>query len=150
MENLCLEPNRGWFGYLKTEENSNNRGTSLDQRIKDLNSLLFQDLYTIPSVKLYLNLVLTQDCQGGSVLFRSLFVSGRLNDYRRVGCRFSKVLIIATGNQSTNWFGNFKELSLGLEIFNLSIIKMRLPIHGLGCVLQKWICYSQIIWLQSF
>jgi hypothetical protein len=60
------EPNLGWFGYLK-RKNSNNRGTSLGQRIKDLNSLLFQDyMPNIPSVKLYLNLVYNTGLPGGA------------------------------------------------------------------------------------
>jgi hypothetical protein len=53
------------FGYLKTEENSEDKGyiaRPTDQRLKF--GLLFQDyMPNIPSVKIYLNLVTIQDCQ---------------------------------------------------------------------------------------
>jgi hypothetical protein len=111
------------FGYLKTEENSNNRGyisRPTDQRLKF--ALLFQDyMPNIPSVKLYLNLVYNTGLPGGAPSYADPYLyQGRLNDYRRVDVGFSKVLIDSnSGKQSTNWLGNFKELSLGLEIFNL-------------------------------
>ncbi|WP_367773917.1 carboxypeptidase-like regulatory domain-containing protein [Flavobacterium sp. WC2421] len=111
------------FGYLKTEENSENKGyiaRPTDQRLKF--GMLFQDyMPNIPSVKLYLNLVYNTGLPGGSPSYADPYLyQNRLNDYRRVDIGFSKVFIDNNaGNQYKNWFGNFKELAIGLEIFNL-------------------------------
>lgn len=111
------------FGYLKTEENSNNRGNiarPTDQRLKF--GVLFQDyMPNIPSMKVYLNLVYNTGLPGGSPSYADSYVyQNRLNDYRRVDIGFSKVLIDANSTIGRkNWLGNFKELSIGLEIFNL-------------------------------
>ena len=111
------------FGYLKTEENSNNRGyiaRPTDQRLKF--AVLFQDyMPAIPSMKLYLNLVYNTGLPGGSPSYADAYqYQNRLNDYRRVDIGFSKVLIDANSIKAKkSWPGNFKELSIGLEIFNL-------------------------------
>lgn len=111
------------FGYLKTEENSNNRGyiaRPTDQRLKF--AVLFQDyMPTIPSMKLYLNLVYNTGLLGGSPSYADAYqYQNRLNDYRRVDIGFSKVIIDANSIKAKkNWLGNFKELAIGLEIFNL-------------------------------
>jgi hypothetical protein len=111
------------FGYLKTEENSNDRGyiaRPTDQRLKF--GLLFQDyMPNIPSIKLYLNLVYNTGLPGGSPSYADPYLyQNRLNDYRRADIGFSKVFIDATKKASErSWFKNFKELAVGLEIFNL-------------------------------
>ncbi|MFV8364182.1 TonB-dependent receptor [Flavobacterium sp. ZT3P35] len=112
------------FGYLKTEENSNDRGfiaRPTDQRLKF--GMLFQDyMPNIPSIKLYLNLVYNTGLPGGSPSYADPYLyQNRLNDYRRVDVGFSKVFIDNTTKKENNtgWFKNFKELALGLEIFNL-------------------------------
>lgn len=111
------------FGYLKTEENSSNRGyiaRPTDQRLKF--GLLFQDyMPKIPSLKLYLNLVYNTGLPGGSPSYSDPYLyQNRLNDYRRVDIGFSKVFIDRNAGISTNKFlKDFKELSLGFEIFNL-------------------------------
>lgn len=111
------------FGYLKTEENSDNKGyisRPTDQRLKF--GLLFQDyMPNIPSVKIYLNLVYNTGLPGGSPSYADPYLyQNRLNDYRRVDVGFSKVLLDnSVGEPKTNWLGNFKELAIGLEIFNL-------------------------------
>lgn len=111
------------FGYLKTEENSEGKGyiaRPTDQRLKF--GILFQDyMPTIPSMKLYLNLVYNTGLPGGSPSYSDPYLyQNRLNDYRRVDIGFSKVLVDnAIGKSKTNWLGSFKELSVGLEIFNL-------------------------------
>ncbi|MFV8370185.1 TonB-dependent receptor [Flavobacterium sp. LB2R40] len=111
------------FGYLKTEENSNDKGyiaRPTDQRLKF--GLLFQDyMPTIPSIKLYLNLVYNTGLPGGSPSYADpYFYQNRLNDYRRVDVGFSKVFIDKTTvKKNTGWFKYFKELAIGLEIFNL-------------------------------
>ena len=112
------------FGYLKTEENSNDRGfiaRPTDQRLKF--GMLFQDyMPNIPSIKLYLNLVYNTGLPGGSPSYADPYLyQNRLNDYRRVDVGFSKVFIDNTTKKENNtgWFKNFKELAIGLEIFNL-------------------------------
>ena len=111
------------FGYLKTEENIENKGyiaRPTDQRLKF--GMLFQDyMPNIPSVKLYLNLVYNTGLPGGSPSYSDPYLyQNRLNDYRRVDVGFSKVFIDNSSvKQKTNWLGNFKELAIGLEIFNL-------------------------------
>jgi hypothetical protein len=111
------------FGYLKTEENSNDRGfiaRPTDQRLKF--ALLFQDyMPNIPSIKLYLNLVYNTGLPGGSPSYTDPYLyQNRLNDYRRVDVGFSKVFIANTSGEIKNkLFKDFKELAIGLEIFNL-------------------------------
>jgi hypothetical protein len=111
------------FGYLKTEENSNDKGyiaRPTDQRLKF--GLLFQDyMPNIPSLKLYLNLVYNTGLPGGSPSYADAYLyQNRLNDYRRVDVGFSKVFIDnTTVKKNTGLFKDFKELAIGLEIFNL-------------------------------
>jgi hypothetical protein len=111
------------FGYLKTEENIDNKGDiarPTDQRLKF--GLLFQDyMPKIPSVKLYLNLVYNTGLPGGSPSYADPYLyQNRLNDYRRVDVGFSKVFIDQKiGMSSKKFLKNLKELSLGFEIFNL-------------------------------
>jgi hypothetical protein len=110
------------FGYLKTEENSDNRGyisRPTDQRLKF--ALLFQDyMPKIPSIKLYLNLVYNTGLPGGSPSYADPYLyQSRLNDYRRADVGFSKVLIDEQNPSDKKWLQSFKELAIGLEIFNL-------------------------------
>lgn len=110
------------FGYLKTQENYNNKGyiaRPTDQRLKF--GLLFQDyMPNIPSVKLYLNLVYNTGLPGGSPSYSDPYLyQNRLRDYRRADVGFSKVLIDKDSNPERKWLKNFKELEIGLEIFNL-------------------------------
>ncbi|MBP6182165.1 carboxypeptidase-like regulatory domain-containing protein [Flavobacterium sp.] len=111
------------FGYLKTEENSDNKGyiaRPTDQRLKF--GLLFQDFMpNIPSVKIYLNLVYNTGLPGGAPSYADSYLyQNRLRDYRRVDVGFSKVFFENNSNNSNNgWFKNFNELAVGLEIFNL-------------------------------
>lgn len=111
------------FGYLKTEENSNDRGfiaRPTDQRLKF--GMLFQDyMPTIPSIKLYLNLVYNTGLPGGSPSYADPYLyQNRLNDYRRVDVGFSKVFIDnTTVKRDSGLFKDFQELAIGLEIFNL-------------------------------
>lgn len=111
------------FGYLKTEENYENKGyiaRPTDQRLKF--AMLFQDyMPNIPSVKLYLNLVYNTGLPGGAPAYSDPYLyQNRLNDYRRADIGFAKVFVDAsTQSSKTSWLKNFKELSLGVEIFNL-------------------------------
>ena len=111
------------FGYLNTEENIDNKGyiaRPTDQRLKF--GLLFQDFMpNIPSVKLYLNLVYNTGLPGGSPSYADPYLyQNRLRDYRRADVGFSKVLIDEkSASTKRGWLKNFKELAIGLEIFNL-------------------------------
>ena len=111
------------FGYLKTEENYENRGyiaRPTDQRLKF--AMLFQDyMPNIPSVKVYLNLVYNTGLPGGAPAYSDPYLyQNRLNDYRRADIGFAKVFVDAsTQNTKKGWLKNFKELAVGLEIFNL-------------------------------
>ena len=110
------------FGYLKTEENTENKGyiaRPTDQRLKF--GLLFQDFMPkIPTVKLYLNLVYNTGLPGGSPSYADpYFYQNRLRDYRRADLGFSKVIIDSKNTATKRWLKNIKELALGLEIFNL-------------------------------
>ncbi|SHM13053.1 TonB-dependent receptor [Flavobacterium chilense] len=111
------------FGYLKTEENYADKGyiaRPTDQRLKF--AMLFQDyMPNIPSVKLYLNLVYNTGLPGGAPAYSDPYLyQSRLNDYRRVDVGFAKVFVDnSTKVAKANWLKNFKELSVGVEIFNL-------------------------------
>ena len=111
------------FGYMKTEENIDNKGyiaRPTDQRLKF--GALFQDyMPNIPSVKVYLNIVYNTGLPGGSPSYADPYsYQSRLRDYRRADAGFSYVL--TENNESRpegHWLKNFKDLSVGFEIFNL-------------------------------
>lgn len=111
------------FGYMKTEENIDNKGyiaRPTDQRLKF--GALFQDyMPNIPSVKVYLNIVYNTGLPGGSPSYADPYVyQSRLRDYRRADAGFSYVLTENNANRPENhWLKKFKDLSVGFEIFNL-------------------------------
>ena len=111
------------FGYMKTEENYADKGfiaRPTDQRLKF--AMLFQDyMPNIPSMKLYLNLVYNTGLPGGAPSYTDPYeYQNRLKDYRRVDVGFSKVFIDEKNRGSKNAFWKtFRELALGVEIFNL-------------------------------
>lgn len=111
------------FGYMKTEENINDRGyiaRPTDQRLKF--GILFQDYVpNIPNIKVYLNMVYNTGLPGGSPSYADSYkYQSRLNDYRRVDAGFSYVFTDKTKEYPKgHWLAVFRELSLGLEIFNL-------------------------------
>lgn len=111
------------FGYMKTEENTNNKGyiaRPTDQRLKF--GMLFQDyMPNIPSVKLYLNLVYNTGLPGGSPSYADPYVyQNRLRDYRRADVGFSYVLTENnTVRSKEHWLKRFQDLSLGFEIYNI-------------------------------
>lgn len=111
------------FGYLKTEENTDNRGyiaRPTDQRLKF--GILFQDyMPNIPSVKVYLNLVYNTGLPGGSPSYADPYdYQNRLRDYRRADVGFSYVFTEKNAlRPQEHWLRNFKDLSIGFEIFNM-------------------------------
>jgi hypothetical protein len=111
------------FGYMKTEENINDRGyiaRPTDQRLKF--GLLFQDyMPAIENLKMYLNLVYNTGLPGGSPSYADSYdYQNRLRDYRRADAGFSYVFVGQSVKKAeARWLQPFKELSLGLEVFNL-------------------------------
>jgi hypothetical protein len=110
------------FGYLKTEENIENRGyiaRPTDQRLKF--GILFQDYVpNIPDLKMYLNLIYNTGVPGGSPSYADPYVyQSRLRDYRRADLGLSYVLVNQNKTYSAQWKQVFKELTLGVEIYNM-------------------------------
>ena len=110
------------FGYLKTEENINKQGyiaRPTDQRLKF--GILFQDyIPQIPNMKMYLNLVYNTGVPGGSPSYASPYsYQNRLPDYKRADVGMSYIIIDSNKKLLKNWQKRFKELSIGLEIFNM-------------------------------
>ena len=110
------------FGYLKTEENLNNRGfisRPTDQRLKF--AALFQDYVpNIPSMKMYLNLVYNTGLPGGSPSYADSYeYQNRLSAYKRADVGFQFVLVDENKQFKSGWKKAFKELSFGVEIFNM-------------------------------
>lgn len=111
------------IGYLKTEENSNSRGyiaRPTDQRLKF--AILFQDyIPTIPSVRMYLNLVYNTGVPGGSPSYADPYIfQNRLKDYKRVDLGISHIFVDGKKKyRKSHWLYKFKELSIGFEVFNL-------------------------------
>ncbi|MCT4629454.1 carboxypeptidase-like regulatory domain-containing protein [Winogradskyella sp.] len=110
------------FGYLKTEENINNRGyiaRPTDQRLKF--GALFQDYVpNMPDLKMYLNLVYNTGVPGGSPSYADPYdYQIRLRDYRRADLGIQLELVNPTKIYKANWKKKFRELSLGFEIYNM-------------------------------
>ena len=110
------------FGYLKTEENIDNRGyisRPTDQRLKF--GILFQDYVpNIPDLKMYLNLVYNTGVPGGSPSYADPYdFQLRLRDYRRADLGISYVLVDRNKTYNSRWKQKFKELSIGFEIYNM-------------------------------
>lgn len=110
------------LGYLKTEENIDNRGAIArpsDQRIKF--GILFQDYVpSLPNLKVYLNLVYNTGVPGGSPSYADVYkFQERLRDYKRADLGLSYIFADANKQYKTGWLSKFKELSAGLELFNM-------------------------------
>jgi len=111
------------IGYLKTEENRNERGNiarPTDQRLKV--GILFQDyIPNIPDLKMYLNLVYNTGVPGGSPSYADPYVfQNRLNDYKRADLGISYIFVGADKKfPKKHWLHRFKELSAGFELFNM-------------------------------
>ncbi|PWK17389.1 TonB-dependent receptor [Xanthomarina spongicola] len=109
------------FGYLKTQENIDDRGyiaRPTDQRLQF--AALFQDYVpNLPKLKMYLNLVYNTGLPGGSPSYADPYdYQNRLPDYKRadVGIQY---VIVDQNETHTGWRKPFKYLSLGIEIFNV-------------------------------
>ncbi|WP_445737830.1 carboxypeptidase-like regulatory domain-containing protein [Mariniflexile sp.] len=110
------------FGYLKTEENIDNKGyisRPTDQRLKF--AALFQDYVpNVPNMKLYLNLVYNTGLPGGSPSYADPYdYQNRLPDYKRADLGLQFVLVDDKKQFSRGWKKPFKELTFGFEIYNI-------------------------------
>lgn len=110
------------FGYLKTEENIDNRGyisRPTDQRLKF--GALFQDYVpNMPNIKMYLNLVYNTGVPGGSPSYADPYdFQVRLRDYRRADLGVSLELVNPSKTYNARWKKKFRELSIGFEIYNM-------------------------------
>ena len=111
------------FGYLKTEENQDDKGfiaRPSDQLLKF--GILFQDyMPKLPNLKLYLNLVYNTGVPGGSPSYADAYqFQSRLRDYKRADVGFSYVFTEKNNERPDgHWLKKFQDLSLGFEIFNM-------------------------------
>ena len=110
------------FGYLKTEENIDNRGfiaRPTDQRLKF--AALFQDYVpNVPNLKMYLNLVYNTGLPGGSPSYADSYsYQNRLPDYKRADLGLQFVLVDGKKQFDRGWKKPFKELAFGFEIYNM-------------------------------
>ncbi|MCP4882256.1 MAG: TonB-dependent receptor [Flavobacteriales bacterium] len=115
---------QSWFsiGYLQTEENIDNRGyisRPTDQRFKF--GLLFQDYVpSVPSLKMYLNLVYNTGVPGGSPSYADPYqYQNRLKPYFRSDIGISYIFVDLNNPPKAEWQKKFKQLSTGLELFNM-------------------------------
>jgi hypothetical protein len=111
------------FGYLKTEENIDDRGyiaRPTDQRLQF--AILFQDyMPNFPSLQVYLNFVYNTGLPGGSPAYADPYdYQQRLDDYSRADVGFSYVFTQKNASRpESHWLKKFDFLSLGFEVFNL-------------------------------
>lgn len=113
-----------WFsiGYLQTEENIDDRGyisRPTDQRLKF--ALLFQDYVpSVPSLKMYLNLVYNTGVPGGSPSYADPYLyQNRLKAYFRSDIGISYIFVDLNNPAKAQWQKKFRQLSAGLELFNM-------------------------------
>ncbi|MDO3695111.1 carboxypeptidase-like regulatory domain-containing protein [Wenyingzhuangia sp. chi5] len=118
------------FGLLKTQENTNNRGyiaRPTDQRFKL--AILFQDYVpSNPNFKVFLNLVLNSSLPGGapinaradnSTTVDRYNFQTRLRPYRRADLGASYIIVDQNKQYTSGFLSRFKELELGIELFNM-------------------------------
>lgn len=116
--------NESWIslGLLKTQENIDGKGfiaRPTDQRFKL--GILFQDYVpNLPDLKVYLNLVYNSGVPGGSPSYADVYqFQSRLGAYKRADLGVSYIFVDANKKATRSWLRNFKELTAGLELFNL-------------------------------
>lgn len=108
--------------YARTFENIDNRGNierPTDQRFRF--SLFYQDyMPKFPSMRVNLTLVYANGLPNGSPLFSDPYAyRKRLPSYKRVDIGLSKVFIDEKDKKASGAFwSNFRELTLGVQIFN--------------------------------
>ena len=116
------------FSYAKAQWNINNQGLismPTDQGFKV--GLFYQDyMPAFPSFKVYLTAQFASGLPNGAPIYTNPYnYEGKLNSYKRLDIGFSKIFVDQDENQAKKgtFWANFRELSLGAEIFNLFDIK---------------------------
>ena len=104
------------FGYLKTEENIDDRGyisRPTDQRLKF--GVLFQDYVpNMPNLKMFINLIYNTGLPGGSPSYADTYeYQNRLPDYKRADIGIMYLI------EDAKKLFNVEEVSIGMEIFNM-------------------------------
>ena len=104
------------FGYLKTEENINDRGyisRPTDQRLKF--GVLFQDYVpNMPNLKMFINLIYNTGLPGGSPSYADPYeYQNRLPDYKRADIGIMYFI------KNAEKLFRVEEFSIGMEIFNM-------------------------------
>ncbi|MFV0530221.1 MAG: TonB-dependent receptor plug domain-containing protein [Flavobacteriales bacterium] len=112
------------LSYARARWNINHQGSipmPTDQRLKI--GLFYQDyMPAFPSFKVYLNAVYASGLPNGAPLYTNPYpYTGTLRDYKRLDIGFTKTFIDQNKMKPKkgSFWSNFRELSLGLEIFNL-------------------------------
>lgn len=111
------------IGFLRALENIEERGyidRPTDRRFKL--GILFQDyIPQYPNFKMYLNLVYNTGMPGGSPQNADPYLyQNRLRDYKRADLGISHIFVGENRTYPKNhWLHFFKELTSGIEIFNL-------------------------------
>lgn len=116
--------NESWIslGILKTEENIENQGyiaRPTDQRFKL--GILFQDYVpSLPNLKAYLNLVYNSGVPGGAPAYSDPYnFQNRSRSYQRTDLGLLFIFTDTKKRYPTGFLSQFKELTAGLELFNM-------------------------------
>lgn len=120
--------NESWIsiGYLKTEENTDDKGyiaRPSDQRLKV--GVLFQDYVpNLPNLKAYLNLVYNTGVPGGAPSYTDPYIfQSRLGAYKRADLGLSYVLSKNNKQAKKRGLQAYKEATIGIELFNIFDIR---------------------------
>ena len=83
--------------------------------------ILFQDYVpNFPDLKAYLNLVYNTGVPGGAPAYADTYsFQNRLRDYRRADLGILYVFTDVNKRYSKGWLSQFKELTAGIELFNM-------------------------------
>lgn len=114
------------IGYLKTEENIANQGyifRPTDQRLKF--ALLYQDFMpNNKNFRMYLNMVYNTGVPGGSPNGANPYdYQFRLKDYFRSDIGVNYLFIDTHKRSNAKFLNHFKELSFGLELYNMFAVQ---------------------------
>ncbi|MDZ7614819.1 MAG: hypothetical protein U5K51_14825 [Flavobacteriaceae bacterium] len=75
---------------------------------------------SLPSLKMYLNMVYNTGVPGGSPSYADPYLyQNRLDDYFRADIGLSYFFIDENNRYKRGWLENFEELSAGIELFNM-------------------------------
>jgi len=109
-------------GFLRTQEQKDQfefTDRPTDQRFKF--AMLFQDyMPNFPNVKMYLNMVYNSGLPTGSPSYvNASEYQQRMNPYRRADIGIFYEVVGASKEKSKPWYQLFRELEIGIQLFNL-------------------------------